>query len=177
MKTYSTLFILLCMNICYLHAQTTNDIPRNTVGIFTGIEMNTISGLWGLQYERNLHQQDKLNIGAKAIYVFRYELGNMKFIGGSCCEFNQSAILLASAARFTSPTAKPNRFYLQAGLGAGIKTYAFENLRQQSVFPAFEAGLGFKLPLNDKLILQWHNSFLFLHNNGATINVGLSLGF
>ena len=135
MKSVLMLIIFLCIHVSKLFAQT-NNFAMNTVGIITGIEMNTISGLWGLQYERSLHQQDKLNIGAKAIYVFRYELGNMKFIGGSCCEFNQSAILLASAARFTSPTAKPNRFYLQAGLGAGIKTYAFENLRQQSVFPA-----------------------------------------
>ena len=177
MKTYSTLFILLCMNICYLYAQTTNDIPRNNAGVFAGIEWNSVSGLWGLQYERSLIQQDKLSIGAKALYVFRYELGNMKILGGGCCEYNQSVTLLANAACYTSPTGRPNRFYLQAGLGAGLNTYAYESLRRQSVFPAFEAGLGFKFPLNDRLNIQWHNSLLFLHKGGATTNTGVSLGF
>ena len=149
--------------------------PRNHVGVFAGIEWNTISGLKGLTYERTLLNENRLSVGIKGVYAFSYEIGNMKILGGSYDGAASFAAVLPSILFDTKEDKGSRRgFYLQTALGAVRRTYYDGQLVKFR--PGFEAGLGWHFPIGKQVNLQWSNSVLFAGAGGIT-QTRLAIGF
>jgi hypothetical protein len=179
--SYRTRFLFILIIYTFfnskVNAQENELLPKNKIGAFAGIEWNSISGLWGINYERTLFERDKIIVGTKILYVPKYKLGNMKILGGGCCEYINSGAILINSNFFTSLKSRKNRFFLEPGIGMGFKNYKTGEGSNKSLFPTLEAGFGALIPISQNLWLKWNASALFLHSMGATTATSVSLGF
>ena len=172
------LIILICNVMMPATAQSLESAPKNFAGFLAGIEWNTISGVTGVEYERMLLAKEKLTMGIKGSYYFRYKQGNMQIFNSPCCEMSTITTVFATADYFTSRRAYPSGFFFHAGAGAGLKTYRWQpEMHRNSIRPAFEAGIGWLFLLGDGLALKWTNTVTFPSADGGITITRLALGW
>ena len=159
-------------------AQKITGMPANYVGLFAGIEWNTISGLTGVEYERLLFGNKDLTIGMKGSYTFRYKTGNMQLLSRPCCTVASIGAALATADYFTAQQDHPSGFFFHAGAGVGVKTYSSDDFRDLvNVRPAFEFGAGWLFPLGRRAALKWTNTVTFPSKDAGITITRIALGF
>ena len=181
---YRTLTILLSIVLLFdskTFAQTTRT-PKNFPGLLAGIEWNSISGTWGLEYERTVFTKTQLTVGVKASYIAQYEYDNMEILSSSsCCETASHMMLVGSGSYYTGARKNLSGFFLHSGLGIAFgrlryKSQSYNN-EQNILRPAFEIGPGLQFKLGDVNALKWKATAAFGSFKGAFTSTTLSFGF
>ena len=175
---FLAIFIFNCFTLC---GQEKREFPRNYIGLLGGVEWNSFSGGWGLEYESQLYGKNRFQIGAKASHVFRYKYGNFSLLTSPCCETVSHTQIMASSYFYTSGRKDFSGFFLNAGLGLAYSD--LKNKSQNSEYlkgginAAFDLGLGLQFYISDRLVLRWNNIVSYGPYYGAFTNTRFSLGF
>jgi hypothetical protein len=172
---FGATFYTLSANYCY--GQEGENTPKNFPGLFGGVEWNSISGLVGIDYERILYIKNKVTVGAKGMYVFRYKQGNLQLINAPCCGSSSFIAAMGSVNYFTSKREDSKGFFLHSGLGVSFISYKESGIKGDRYTPAFEAGLGWLFPIGSNIALKWTNTITFATDNGGITLSKVSIGF
>ena len=174
---------ILVMNAFTFHlaAQKTNS-PKNFPGLLAAVEWNTISGTWGLEYERLFHTKGQLTIGAKATYIAEYNYGNLEILSGTnCCESATHGLLMGTGSYFTGAKKNFSGFFVHTALGAGFTMLKYHSQAinsDRTIFrPTFEIGPGVQIRVGETVVLRWKGTVSFGPYEGSLTSTTLSLGF
>ena len=152
-------------------------IPKNSIGGFVGLEWNTISSLTGASYERSLFKREKITVGIKALHVFTYENGNAQILYDDFDGNSSLSALMATAHYFTGRDADKNEgFFLQFGIGGGMRKYTDREIKRSYAAPCSELALGWQFYMGQKTTLALHTGLLFGGEGGISF-MKLSVGF
>lgn len=151
--------------------------PKNAVGVFAGIEWNTISGLTGIEYERVVHTMGNIELGVKGAYIFRHSNGNMQLLNGSYGGTTSTGMLMATVHYFAGSKKEELRgLFLYGGVGLGQRTTQYDRTTQRAQIPAIDLGIGWRFPMGDRAALAWTNGITFAGEGGITLT-RLSVNF
>lgn len=151
-------------------------MPKNSFGLFAGIEWNELSGLMGINYERSVYHNGKFDIGIKAIHILRYKIANLDISNSSNQGTASLSAVLCTGYLYTSKRKDNSGFFLYTALGPGLKKKKYYDNQQTVFIAAFEAGLGWQFFISNHLTFKWSNSIFFAADGGITISK-ISLGF
>src|SRR5215207_1295175 len=98
------------------------NFPKNFIGLYAGIEWNSLSGLTGIAYERVLHREDRLALSVRGAWIFEHKYGNMQLLSKPNDGSVSQAMLMGSTQYFMGPRGIEQRgFFLLGALGAGAR--------------------------------------------------------
>lgn len=155
-------------------------VVKNFPGLFAGIEWNTISGSWGVEYERFVYTKNKLAVGGKGNYVARYRHGNMQLLNSPCCETVSQVLVMGTASYYTSQRKNFTGLFLHASLGAGVAMYEYTQTysNERSILrPAFELGSGWQVRVGNGSAFRAKVSASFGPFKGAFTSTTVAFGF
>lgn len=160
----------------------TNWPPKNFLGLLAGIEWNSLSGTWGMEYERVIFHRSQLAIGVKGNYFAPYKVGNMEILSGSsCCETAFHVLALGSASYYTGASRNLSGFFFHTGLGGafGRRRYRSPSYHaDRNLFrPAFEIGPGWLFKISESSALRCKATASFGSFTGAFTSTSVSFGF
>lgn len=178
MKTPLLLLSMLTLLLFHQHvnAQTQSQLPRNFAAGFAGVEPNTTSALFGIEYERILPSKGAVQFGASGVYIFRYNVESLALFGDSSPEFRSVGMLMANGTLFTSKTKKQSGFFLKAGLGAGLTHHQFYEAKTNKLHSVGDLGTGWYIPFDAGSGLQLGPSLLFA-SEGGIVRLKAAFGF
>jgi hypothetical protein len=179
---YKRLAILICLLSLIqsgqqVFCQQSDKSPKNFIGVFGGIEWNTISAGVGVDYERIVYTKRKITIGAKGIYLTRYKYGNIRLgrEGGGNNDGSVSHLLVIGSVNFfTGKEADNTGFFLHTGLGAGINSFRYltgnnydQIAKRNSFTGAFEMGIGVQFYISRKICVRFCGTAIWGAFQGA----------
>lgn len=155
--------------------------PQNYAGILGGVEWNTISAGWGLEYERVFQSNNKFLLGARATHIFKYKYGNIQLFGGgqysTTVSHNQVA---ATGYYFTTKENSYKGFFITSGLGVSLShiknTSSQEVPNVTSFSAAFDLGIGLQFYLSNRTAIRWTNILSYGPFSGAFTNSKILIG-
>ena len=176
--------LMLALNACTYFGALGQDVnpARNFPGIFAGIEWNTISGSWGVEYERQFYTTGQIAIGARAAYIAKYDYGNMEILSSSnCCETATHALLMSTGSYYTGKKKDFSGFFVHTGLGAGLTWLKYQSqstrVEKTTIKPAFEFGPGWQFKIGERVVLRCKGTASFGPFEGSFTSTTVSLGF
>jgi hypothetical protein len=144
--------------------------PKNAIGIFAGVEWNTISGLTGIEYERVVHTMGNIELGVKGAYIFSHQNGNMQWLNSSQGGTTSTGMLIATTHYFTgSKKDRHKGFFLYGGLGLGQRTTMYDRTKHVTQIPAIDMGLGWRFSPSDKAAVSLTTGITFAGEGGITL--------
>jgi hypothetical protein len=178
MKTLLIITVFTAALVSAAVGQHAMSVQKNFVSAFAGLEWNTATGMTGFDYERIIVADKKATAGFKVSYALPYQNGNMQLFNLPCCGVSSVSTVLATAMLFTSAKNDLTGFFLNGGLGVGLKTYYIpEILKRTAVRPALELGLGLQFSIGSRIKCRWTNYLTFPSTEGGITSSKLSFGF
>jgi len=151
-----------------------SQLPKNFAAGFAGVEPNTTSALFGIEYERILPSKGAAQFGISGVYIFRYNVESLALFGDSSPEFRSIGMLMGNGTFFTSK--KQSGFFLKAGLGVGLTHHQFYEAKTNKLHPVGDLGAGWFIPFDASTGLQIGPSLLFA-SEGGIVRVRVAFGF
>jgi hypothetical protein len=149
--------LIVLVFICVYKYSTAQEskVAKNFPGVFAGVEWNTISGSWGVDYERLFYTRNKLAIGAKIGYITSYDYGNMELLNNPCCESTSHVLLSGTGIYYTGKTRNFTGFFLHSALGAGFVRLKYASQSYNNERNYSDLCLNLDLGCNIRLEKHW----------------------
>ena len=175
---------LVILGVSYLSCLAQEERPpKSFAGIFAGIEWNTLSGSWGVEYEQVVFTQRKLTVGVKAAYVAKYAVGNMELLSSSHNNEKASHLsVLGTTSYYFGSRENFSGLFMHAGLGVGVGWFKYidQGTTTNSLTrtrPAAEFGPGWQFRVGDRFALRCKATASFGSFTGAFTSTTVALGF